>query len=321
MIRIYKGSIKNEVDEVAIQQEISSYLQLDNINFLIGAGCSSNIVDGVEQGIPGMKKLYDDFFTDHDDFSAAGLELKDKFDCNLEKMLEALGAIQVANGIVEIDKEIDKKITLVQTFIREKIIAGLHGKEVLSIYKDFYKKMISESRKAPINIFTTNYDLYNEQALDFLGFPYNNGFTGTYKRKFNPASYKYAYVEDMNLSKEVWERVPNFFNLYKIHGSISWYGFLLGISSQRPSELSKTVVSQCSNFIIHRVQNPDDLKYISSMVPYINNNMIERLTYLQTGNALVFGTAINIPTLTKFEQANPSTDSENAKITEKWYIQ
>lgn len=55
MIRIYKGSIKNEVDEVAIQQEISSYLQLDNINFLIGAGCSSNIVDGVEQGIPGMK--------------------------------------------------------------------------------------------------------------------------------------------------------------------------------------------------------------------------------------------------------------------------
>ena len=109
MIRIYKGSIKNEVDEVAIQQEISSYLQLDNINFLIGAGCSSNIVDGVEQGIPGMKKLYDDFFTDHDDFSAAGLELKDKFDCNLEKMLEALGAIQVANGIVEIDKEIDKK--------------------------------------------------------------------------------------------------------------------------------------------------------------------------------------------------------------------
>lgn len=98
------------------------------------------------------------------------------------------------------------------------------------------------------------------------------------------------------------------------------YGFLLGISSQRPSELSKTVVSQCSNFIIHRVQNPDDLKYISRMVPYINSNMIERLTYLQTGNALVFGTAINIPTLTRFGKAYPATDSENAKITEKWYI-
>ena len=223
MVKVFKGAVKNELEETVVQQEMASYLQLDNINFLIGAGCSSHIVDGTELGIPGMRKLYDDFFKENADFSAAGLKLKDRFDSNLEKMLEALGAIQVANEIVAIDKDIDEKIDTVRKFIRSKIIEGLHGKEVLSIYKDFYKRMISESRKAPINIFTTNYDLYNEQALDSLGLPYNNGFTGTYKRKFNPASYKYAYVEDMNLSKEVWERVPNSFNLYKIHGSISWY--------------------------------------------------------------------------------------------------
>lgn len=99
------------------------------------------------------------------------------------------------------------------------------------------------------------------------------------------------------------------------------FGLLLGISSQRPSELSKTVVSQCSNFIIHRIQNPDDLQYISKMVPYINRDMIDRLTYLQTGHALVFGTAINLPMLTRFEEATPRTDSENAKISEKWYIE
>lgn len=99
------------------------------------------------------------------------------------------------------------------------------------------------------------------------------------------------------------------------------FGLLLGISSQRPSELSKTVVSQCSNFIIHRVQNPDDLQYISKMVPYVNSGTIERLTYLQTGHSLVFGTAINLPTLTKFEEANPKPDSENAQISEKWYIE
>lgn len=97
------------------------------------------------------------------------------------------------------------------------------------------------------------------------------------------------------------------------------YGLLLGISSQRPSELSKTVVSQCSNFIIHRVQNPDDLSYISRMVPYISEGIINRLTYLQTGNALIFGTAINLPTLTSFERAEPPTDSHNARISEKWY--
>jgi len=99
------------------------------------------------------------------------------------------------------------------------------------------------------------------------------------------------------------------------------FGLLLGICSQRPSELSKTVVSQCSNFIIHRVQNPDDLHYTSKMVPYVNQGIIERLTYLQTGHALVFGSAINLPTLTKFAQANPTPDSDNAKISEKWYIE
>lgn len=99
------------------------------------------------------------------------------------------------------------------------------------------------------------------------------------------------------------------------------YGLLLGISSQRPSELSKTVVSQCSNFIIHRVQNPDDLQYISRMVPYVNQGMIDRLTYLQIGHALVFGTAINLPTLTCFKKADPHPDSDNAKISEKWYVE
>jgi DNA helicase HerA-like ATPase len=88
------------------------------------------------------------------------------------------------------------------------------------------------------------------------------------------------------------------------------FGLLLGISSQRPSDLSKTVVSQCSNFIIHRIQNPDDLQYISKMVPYVDQGIIDRLTYLQTGHALVFGTAINLPTLTCFSQASP-----------QWYVE
>lgn len=80
------------------------------------------------------------------------------------------------------------------------------------------------------------------------------------------------------------------------------------VSTQRPSDLSETVVSQCSNFIIHRIQNPDDLSYISLMVPYIDRDTIERSTYLQTGNTLVFGSVI------------PNTDGNNTRISEKWYV-
>lgn len=98
------------------------------------------------------------------------------------------------------------------------------------------------------------------------------------------------------------------------------FGLLMGISSQRPSELSKTVVSQCSNFIIHKIQNPDDIQYISRMVPYVNQGIVDRITYLRRGYALVFGTAINLPTLTAFDKANPTPNSGNSDIVEKWYL-
>lgn len=97
------------------------------------------------------------------------------------------------------------------------------------------------------------------------------------------------------------------------------YGFLMGVSSQRPSDLSKTVLSQCSNFIIHRIQNPEDLHYIGKMVPFINDNMLSQITYIQTGLALVFGSAINVPIIAKFDKAKPATNSHNADIMKCWF--
>jgi len=56
------------------------------------------------------------------------------------------------------------------------------------------------------------------------------------------------------------------------------------------------------------------------MVPYVNQGIIDRITYLRRGYALVFGTAINLPTLTMFEKANPTPNSGNSNIVEKWYV-
>lgn len=221
-ISYFKGNKETKVDEKYIKSEMAQFLQLDNLNFLIGAGCSSHIVESCELGIPGMASLYSGFFVKYPDFQIAGQLAEKIFDGNLEKMLETMGAIAVANQVCVIDADIEEKILTVQRYIREQIVLGQHGKEVLEFYHDFYTRTVTRGRKTPVNIFTTNYDIYNEQALDSLSFPYNNGFIGTYNRVFNPASYKYAYVEDMNLSKDVWERVPNFYNLYKIHGSITW---------------------------------------------------------------------------------------------------
>lgn len=221
-IRYYKGNIRTEITIDALQNEMAQYLQMDNLSFLLGAGCSSNVVDGKETGIPGMAVLYQSFFENDPSFEISGKQMNGEYDRNLEKMLEAMGAIQIANHIQVIDEDIDKKINQVQRYLRNQIKAGILSDQVKEIYKGFYSKITQRSRKAPISIFTTNYDLFNEIALDELGFSYNNGFSGTYRRKFNPISYNYMYVENMNLHRDVWERVASFFNLVKLHGSISW---------------------------------------------------------------------------------------------------
>lgn len=97
------------------------------------------------------------------------------------------------------------------------------------------------------------------------------------------------------------------------------YGLFLLVASQRPSELSKTVLSQCSNFVVHRIQNPDDLSQIRQMTPFISDAVLKRLPSLPKQHALVFGTSVNLPTTFKVREAKPLPKSDDAKIRELWF--
>jgi hypothetical protein len=97
------------------------------------------------------------------------------------------------------------------------------------------------------------------------------------------------------------------------------FGMLLLISSQRPSELSKTVLSQCSNFIVHRIQNPEDLMHIKQITPHISETILKRLPSIPTQHALIFGHAVNLPTTFKVNEANPKPKSDNNRISENWF--
>ena len=227
VIQYIKGGIETTIDIETLQKLIAEILQIENLSFFVGAGCSSNIVDGQEVGISTMYQLYKDFFEKNPQFSVNDVSLKNKFDNNLEKLMEFLLATNIVNYEFigtekEIDNQIDEKISMVKNFLLEEIKRVLESYEVKEIYKNFYSKISQRNRKNPINIYTTNYDLFNEIALDELGFPYNNGFIGSYKRTFSPKAYNYIYVENMNLNKSYWERVPTFYNIIKLHGSISW---------------------------------------------------------------------------------------------------
>lgn len=97
------------------------------------------------------------------------------------------------------------------------------------------------------------------------------------------------------------------------------YGLFLLVASQRPSELSKTVLSQCSSFIVHRIQNPDDLSQIRQMTPFISDAVLKRLPSLPKQHALVFGSAVNLPTTFRVRTASPLPKSHDARIRDLWF--
>ncbi|GAB3368845.1 ATP-binding protein [Lysobacter rhizosphaerae] len=97
------------------------------------------------------------------------------------------------------------------------------------------------------------------------------------------------------------------------------YGLFLTVASQRPSELSKTVLSQCSNFVVHRIQNPDDLAHIRQMTPFVSDSVMKRLPTLPKQHALIFGNAVNLPTTFRVRDVRPRPKSDDAAIRELWF--
>lgn len=98
------------------------------------------------------------------------------------------------------------------------------------------------------------------------------------------------------------------------------YGVLLNIISQRPVEISDTVISQCSNFLIFKMTHPKDIEYIRTMLPNISQDVIEKQKVLQPGNCVGFGSAFKLPMIIKLEMPNPMPYSTNCNVSERWRI-
>lgn len=96
------------------------------------------------------------------------------------------------------------------------------------------------------------------------------------------------------------------------------YGVILGLISQRPVEISDTVISQCTNFLIFKINHPVDVEYIRKMVPNITDEIVEKQKSLQSGTCLGFGLGFKIPLIVKMEMPNPSPLSSNCDVVKIW---
>lgn len=96
------------------------------------------------------------------------------------------------------------------------------------------------------------------------------------------------------------------------------HGILLNIISQRPVEISETVISQCSNFLIFKMTHPRDIKYIEEMLPNISQDVISKMKVLQPGTCVSFGTAFKIPMICKLEMPSPQPFSSSCDVSAQW---
>ena len=96
------------------------------------------------------------------------------------------------------------------------------------------------------------------------------------------------------------------------------YGVILGIITQRPVELSDTVISQCSNFLIFKMNHPVDVEYIRKMVPNISDEIVEKQKTLQAGTCLGFGSAFKIPMIVRMDMPDPEPWSGNCDVVSYW---
>lgn len=96
------------------------------------------------------------------------------------------------------------------------------------------------------------------------------------------------------------------------------YGLSLMVVSQRPSEVSETIFSQCNNFVVLRLTNFNDQNCVKRLLPDNNSSLVDCLPTLSAGEALIVGDATTIPAIVKMELPNPKPKSDNVDFYSKW---
>ena len=253
---------KDDNNRDQIQKDIVKIFPSSHLSFLLGAGCSFDAIPTMkemweklfdENGNFKENKENQDLKLDEE------IEKFNKSNKNLEKLLELLLAKEFYLEKTEKEKtekektekektekeKTEKEKTEKEKTEKEKISESINEikrhifdcvalqkeqketegkiKEIEKLYQSFYKKlMYRENNLSKVNIFTTNYDLFNEKAMDDLGIIYCNGFSGNINRYFNPMTFNYAYVEQIGLSDTKYNPLDQYVYLYKLHGSINW---------------------------------------------------------------------------------------------------
>lgn len=251
-----------------VKSDFNDVLSSKNLTFLFGSGCSSRLSENKEeQGIPTMGPMAQGLLSQSKRDTAnrygltqeviqslkddLGIDLDaDDYAWNLERLMEVLFGFQFAlaqtdNAVLKTAKHnIDAAIEAIKKYVFETCKNGQQQKSsehVLKLYQTFYRKLSQRSRSLPRpTVVTTNYDLFNEIAMDRIGMPYINGFLGSVEKRFNPASFRYTIAQRLDLTSQRWTSLDNLVYFLKLHGSLNWHAVESGLFPVEERPLSES---------------------------------------------------------------------------------
>lgn len=96
------------------------------------------------------------------------------------------------------------------------------------------------------------------------------------------------------------------------------FGITLFVASQRPSELNRTIMAQCGNFIVGKLNNENDKTMMKGLLPEGADKLIEMVAMFEPGNVLVIGDSVPIPLKIKVDLASERPQSRTVDFWDKW---
>lgn len=96
------------------------------------------------------------------------------------------------------------------------------------------------------------------------------------------------------------------------------YGISLLLASQRPSEISETIFSQCNNFLAMRLTNPNDQNYVKRLLPDTLGNLIDKMPTLKAGECLLIGESVILPSIVQIDRCSPEPSSNDIPYWKLW---
>lgn len=242
----------------------------------------------------------------------------------LENLREAFDFALISEGILKSDKLYDKANVLKVRL--DSLIKGEYAQYFkMDRYVDkntFIKDLITASNGARAQIININISYLDDRLAKTICKIYAKllfDFTSKLQQRGSFPVHLILEEAHRYVQQDSDTKVLGYNIFDRIAKEGRKYGVILGLISQRPSEMSETVLSQCSNFLIFKMQHPKDVSFIRQMVPFITDEIVEKMKGLQPGTCVVFGSAFKLPTIVKMEMPYPQPMSQNVDVSRLWY--